>query len=73
MRPDKKFEVSDEDFVKASFSKNNPKTCVLVAVKAEGVAVRDGEDSSKNTLFFSREEWGAFVAGAKAGEFDPTT
>ena len=73
MRTKKKFKVLDNDFVKSSWSKNNPKTCVLVAVKPEGVAVRDSEDPSKNTLFFTHEEWGAFVAGAKAGEFDPAT
>ncbi|MEK7582316.1 MAG: DUF397 domain-containing protein [Patescibacteria group bacterium] len=73
MRKSKKFKVSDGDFVKSSWSKNNPKTCVMVAVKPKGVAVRDSQDPAKHTLFFSPDEWGAFLRGAKAGEFDPAT
>lgn len=69
-RSQKRFSVRDCDFVKASFSKNNPKTCVMVAIKHEGVAVRDSEDPTKQTLFFSHAEWGAFIKGAKNGEFD---
>jgi len=64
------FEVSDRDFRKSSWSKNNPKTCVLVAIKPEGVAVRDSKDDAKQTLFFSHDEWSAFVNGVKSGEFN---
>lgn len=60
----------DEDYKKSSWSKNNPKTCVAVAVGKEGVAVRDTKDASKTTLRFSTEEWEAFLAGVKAGEFE---
>jgi len=44
---------------------------VLVAQKPEGVAVRDSKDASKHTMFFSRDEWDAFVNGVKGGEFGP--
>lgn len=64
------FDVKDENFKKPSWSKNNPKTCVLVAVKNDGVAVRDSKDPAKKTMFFSHAEWGAFIASAKDGEFD---
>ncbi len=66
------FAVVDKDFVKSSFSKNNPKTCVAVAVKKEGVALRDTKEDSLNrsTLFFTQDEWRAFLQGVKAGEFD---
>ena len=64
------FMVRDEEFVKSSWSKNNPKTCVMVALKAEGIAVRDSKDASKSTLYFSHEEWQAFVKGVVGGEFD---
>ncbi len=64
-----RFEVKDEDFVKSSWSKNNPKTCVLVAKKPEGVALRDSKDESKKTLFFNNEEWAAFARGVNSGEF----
>lgn len=63
------FEVENSDFTKSSFSKNNPKTCVMVAVKTEGVALRDSKDPTKNTLFFTHDEWAAFTKGVKANEF----
>lgn len=67
----KPFKVADVDFVKSSFSKNNPKTCVMVAVKPKGIAVRDSKDPAKVTLFFSHDEWAAFTKGVKSGEFNP--
>ena len=63
------FKVSDRDFRKSRWSKNNPKTCVMVAIKPEGVAVRDSKDSGKHTLFFTHDEWNAFVKGVKEDEF----
>ena len=69
MKAQFKFPVLDEDFGKSSWSKNNPKTCVLVANKAEGVALRDSKDPTKRTLFFTHDEWKAFVAGVKDDEF----
>lgn len=67
------FNVSDEKFRVSSWSKNNPKTCVAVAIEDEGVAVRNSNDSSKETVFFSHEEWHAFTMGVKTGEFDITS
>ena len=64
------FPVANGDFVKASFSKNNPKTCVEVARKPEGVAMRDSKNSDGPVLFFTHAEFTAFVNGAKNGEFD---
>lgn len=69
----KKFVVETQktDFQKSSFSKNNPKTCVMVARKKEGVALADSKDPSlKTKLHFNNEEWDAFVKGVKNGEFD---
>lgn len=45
-------------------------TCVEVAVDADGVAVRDGKDPDGPRLRFTAAEWSAFLAGARAGEFD---
>lgn len=64
------FTVSDDDFRKSSWSKNNPKTCVAVAITGEGVAIRDSKDQSNITQFYSHEEWRAFIQGVKSGEFD---
>lgn len=46
-------------------------SCVAVAPLADGrVAVRDTKDREQTTLHFTHEEWAAFVAGVKNGEFD---
>ncbi|WP_232660914.1 DUF397 domain-containing protein [Pseudonocardia sp. TRM90224] len=45
--------------------------CVEVGQLPDGsFAVRDTKDRSA-TLTFSVDEWAAFVAGVKNGEFDP--
>jgi hypothetical protein len=44
--------------------------CVQVAFVDGRVAVRDGKRPDGPVLLFTREEWDAFVAGAKDGEFD---
>ncbi len=44
--------------------------CVKVAIRPEGVALRDSKDSSNTTLYFKPEEWDAFLRGAKEGQFD---
>lgn len=66
-----RFSVKDGDFRRSSYS--NPggiiSTCVEVAVKPEGVAVRNSNDKTKNTVFFTHDEWSAFLLGAKNGEF----
>ena len=55
---------------KSSFS-NGQAECVETAVLGDGTrAVRDSKDKSGPVLRFTRAEWRAFVAGAKAGEFD---
>ena len=60
-------------FLKSSISNTRPMPppwCVEVAKDSNGVKVRDSKDQSGNVLFFSKEEWNAFLAGAKNGEFD---
>jgi hypothetical protein len=46
-------------------------TCVEVAVRTAGVAVRDSKDPGGPELRFTAAEWDAFVRGVRAGEFDP--
>lgn len=48
--------------------------CVEVGRAADGVfAVRDTKDAERRaTLMFTSVEWATFVAGVKAGEFDPS-
>ena len=63
------FPVENRDFKTSSWSKNNPQTCVAVAMKPNGVAVRNSNDRTKNTVFFTNDEWSAFVKGVKNNEF----
>ena len=45
--------------------------CVEVGESTDGaVLVRDTKDRRQQALAFTAEEWTAFVAGVKAGEFD---
>jgi len=49
----------------------NNSACVQVAHLPGGmVAVRDSKDIARPAHIFDSEEWSAFVAGVKAGEFD---
>lgn len=45
-------------------------SCVEVASTGDGVAIRDSKDQAGPILRFTQDEWVAFLAGAKAGEFD---
>ncbi len=45
--------------------------CVEVGRTSDGaVVVRDTKNRAQEALTFTDEEWVAFVAGVKAGEFD---
>lgn len=44
--------------------------CVEVARLETGVAVRDSRRPAGPVLFFTVDEWDAFVNGARDGEFD---
>jgi hypothetical protein len=45
--------------------------CVEVGRKPDGtVLVRDTKDRAQQALTFTDDEWAAFVAGVKSGEFD---
>jgi hypothetical protein len=44
--------------------------CVEVASSGSGVAIRDSKEKGGPILRFTKEEWEAFLTGAKAGDFD---
>lgn len=67
-RYDFKFEVNDQDFKRSGWCGSRPK-CVMVAKTPDGVAVRDSKDDTKTTLFYTHDEWEAFVLGVKNNEF----
>lgn len=45
-------------------------TCVEVASADDGIAMRDSKDQDGPVLRFTRDEWAAFLTGAKEGDFD---
>ena len=51
----------------------NSPNCVEVAMRAQGVAVRDSKDPAGPVLEFTLAEWAVFVAGARGGQFDVVT
>ncbi len=56
---------------KSSYSGGNGGACVEVAALPDGsLAVRDSKDPGGPNLAFVADEWLAFTAGVKAGEFD---
>jgi Domain of unknown function (DUF397) len=56
---------------KSSYSSGNGGQCVEIAWNLPGaVAVRDSKNPDGPKLAFTADEWLAFTAGVKAGEFD---
>lgn len=44
--------------------------CVEIAHTDDSIQLRDSKDPDGPVLTFTADEWRAFLAGAKAGEFD---
>lgn len=63
------FKVRDDDFMVSRWTGGIIARCVAVAIKPEGVAVRNSLDPAKKTVFFTREEWDAFIRGVRDGDF----
>jgi Domain of unknown function (DUF397) len=61
-------DLSSAECLKSTFS--GPNGCVEVAIRDDGVAVRDSRNRGGAVLEFSPGDWKAFVRGVKAGEFD---
>ncbi len=63
-------DLSAAEWRKSSYS-NAQANCVEVASNLPGaVAVRDSKDPHGPALIFTPDEWAAFAAGVKAGNFD---
>ena len=65
--------IERADWRKSSHSGDNGGNCVEVARNLPGaVAVRDSKDPEGPKLVFAPDEWRAFAAGVRDGEFDPS-
>jgi hypothetical protein len=63
-------DLSAAEWRKSTYS-NAQSNCVEVASNLPGaVAVRDSKDPHGPVLIFTPDEWAAFAAGVKAGNFD---
>jgi hypothetical protein len=64
-------DLSRAVWAKSSHSGGNGGQCVEVASNLPGiVAVRDSKDPDGPKLIFTPDEWRAFAAGIRGGEFD---
>ena len=62
-------DLSTAEWIKSSQSGGND-SCVEVAFVGEAIAVRDSKNPTGPTLIYTRDEWDAFLAGVRDGEFD---
>jgi len=62
--------LSNAIWRKSSYSGGNGGNCVEVAANLPGIiAVRDSKDPEGPALRFTPEQWHAFIAEARDGEF----
>lgn len=58
----------DNQWSRSSFCAD--KSCVEVGRDGADILIRQSDDPDGPRLRFTPDEWAAFLAGAKAGEFD---
>jgi hypothetical protein len=64
-------DLTDAAWRKSSYSGNNGGDCVEVADNlGDAVAIRDSKDRDGPVLIVTSEEWRAFAAAVRAGDFD---
>ncbi|MEU7822105.1 DUF397 domain-containing protein [Catellatospora sp. NPDC049133] len=60
----------DAAWKKSSRSDGQGANCVEIAIMTDTVGVRDSKNRRGAVLAYTADEWTAFLAGVKAGEFD---
>lgn len=65
-----RLDLSRAAWKKSSRSGPNCDNCLEVACVDGAIAVRDSKNPTGPALVFTRDEWDAFLGGAKDGEFD---
>ena len=66
----KKILFADNEFRKSSLTGGDRWACVEVAMRDGVVGVRSTTDPQKTTVFYTNDEWAAFIGGVKKGEFE---
>jgi hypothetical protein len=61
-------DLSTAEWRTSSYSAGNG--CVEVALVGDQVAVRDSKEAARPILMFTADEWRAFLAGVRDGEFE---
>ena len=69
-KPCRKIQFEDQEFRRATFTGTDRWACVEVAMRDGVVGVRSSTDPAKNTIFYTYDEWQAFIAGVKDCEFE---
>jgi hypothetical protein len=62
--------MDNRTWYKSSFSTGNGQCVETAPHEEEGIYVRNSRDPEGPVLHFTPQEWTAFLAGVKAGEFD---
>lgn len=62
--------MKNREWIKASFSGPQGACVETRSVVEDEICVRNSRDPEGPQLRFTKQEWVAFVAGVKAGEFD---
>lgn len=63
--------MKDESaWCRSSYSPQGGNSCVEIADRHGGRAVRDSKNPTGPALTFTAAEWVAFMVGVRAGEFD---
>jgi hypothetical protein len=57
-------------WIKATASSGNGSCVETTSIRTDEILVRNSRDPEGPVLAFTKQEWVAFVAGVKAGEFD---
>jgi hypothetical protein len=58
------------DLTRAQWRSSGEDGRIQIAFVDDLIGMRDGHDPDSPVLVFTEDEWDAFVAGAKDGEFD---
>ena len=64
------FDRSAVRWIKSSMSNGATQCVETTSIKEGEILVRNSRDPEGPILAFTKAEWVAFIAGAKAGEFD---